>query len=74
MGRVGNTGINRADFRALGGIVVTHALDALVKVNHIDSFTLADGVDRALWLTGSAANTLIRNFIRHSIYLLNLSK
>jgi hypothetical protein len=74
VGRVGNTGVNRADFRALGGIVVAYTLDTFIEVDDIDSFTLADGVDWALWLAGSAADTFLRNFVRHSIYLLNLNE
>jgi hypothetical protein len=73
MVRVRDAGVNRADFGAFGRIVMAHALNTLVKVNYIGCFTLADGADGALGLAGSTADTLVCNFIRHSIYLLNLS-
>jgi hypothetical protein len=67
MGGVGFGGIHRADFRALGRIKVTDALDTLIGVDDVYRFSLADGLYRALWLTGSAADALVRDFISHSI-------
>jgi hypothetical protein len=66
-------GINRANFRAFGRFVMTHALDTLIGVDDVLCLPLADGLYRAFWLTGSTADALISNFICHSIYLLILS-
>jgi hypothetical protein len=66
-------GINRADFRAFGRLVITHALDTFIGVDDVLCLPLADGLYRAFWLTGSTADALVSNFISHSIYLLILS-
>jgi len=73
MVRVGFGSVYRADFRALGRFVISHALHALFGVDDIDCLTLADGLHGTLGLAGSAADALIRNFISHSIYLLILA-
>jgi len=71
--RVRHTGINRADFGALGRIKMSFALNTLIGVDYIGCVTLADGLHRALRLTGSTANALVCNLVGHSIYLLGLS-
>lgn len=57
--RVRNTGIDRTDFRAFGRIIMTHAFDTLGRVDDVDRISLADGINRALRFTGTAANALI---------------
>ena len=57
--RIRNTSIDRTDFRALGRIIMTYAFDAFGRVDDIDRFSLADGINRTLWFAGAAANTLI---------------
>jgi hypothetical protein len=52
---------------------MSYALDTLIGVDDIGGFSLADGVYRAFWLTGSTADALVRNLISHSIYLLSFS-
>jgi hypothetical protein len=71
--RVGHAGIDRADFGAFRRVVISYALDALIEVDYIRCFSLADGLYRALRLTGSTADALVCNLISHSIYLLSLS-
>jgi hypothetical protein len=71
MVRVGLSGINRADLSTLGRIVITHAFDAFIGVDDVDSLSLADSLHRAFWLAGPAADALVGDFISHSIYLLN---
>jgi hypothetical protein len=61
MVRIWLRGINRADFNALGGIVMTHALDAFIRVDDVDGLSLADSLHRAFRLTGPAADALVGN-------------
>jgi hypothetical protein len=63
--------INWANFRALGRIVMSHALDTLIGVDYIGGLPLTDGLYRAFRLAGSATDALVCDFISHSIYLLN---
>jgi hypothetical protein len=62
---VGLGGINRANFCALRRVEMSHALYALRWVYNVSSLALANCVHRAFWLTGSAADALVRNLIRH---------
>jgi hypothetical protein len=73
MVRVGHTGVNRADFGAFGRIIMSYAFNALIGVDDVGGFSLADSLYRAFRLTGSATDALVGNFISHSIYLLNFS-
>jgi hypothetical protein len=57
--RIGSASIDWTDFRALGRIKITHALDAFVGVDDVDRISLADGTYRALWFTGATANALV---------------
>jgi hypothetical protein len=64
--------IDRADFRAPGRLIMSHALDAFVGVDIVGGLSLADSLDRAFRLAGSAADAFIRNLVSHSISLLNI--
>jgi hypothetical protein len=64
---VGLSCINRADFDALGRIMVSHAFDALVGVDDVDCLSLADSPDRAFRLTGATADALVCNLQSHLI-------
>jgi hypothetical protein len=65
MSRIGLGSINRANLRALWRIVKSFAFYALRRVDDIRSLALGDSVHGAFWFAGSAADALVRNFIRH---------
>lgn len=71
--RIGLRGINRAYFNTLGRVMVSFALDALIRVDDVDGFSLADSLYRTLRFTGTATDAFIVDFISHPIYLLKSS-
>jgi len=68
--RVLNTGVYRTNIGTAGRFVRTDALSALAGVDLVDRLAFADCLVGTLRFTGSAANTLVCNLVRHRIYLL----
>jgi len=67
---VGDTGFYGADFNTLRGFEETYTLSAFIGVNYINSLSLTDCLILTVSLAGATANTLVRNFISHTTYLL----
>jgi hypothetical protein len=66
----GDDAFNRANGDALWLVVVAFALHASIRVNHIDSISLGDGIGGAHRFTRGTLDAFVRDHHRHGVCLL----
>ena len=67
MVRIRDTAVYRTNLGALGAVMETDTLGALLRVDNIDCLAFGDCFVRALRLTSPTANAFVRDLIRHKV-------